>query len=338
MCYTYAFYIHEYSILMKIICLVTSIKSIHHIKAVAWIVTLAALFTACTPTKSSLADKKNYTDDKEEYRRKYNITLDSAEKVIRHGYYYVVSTVPNSAYRVRVFHPDEKLMTEEKHYSTPALTLLHGEYKSWWDDGAIREQGFYQYGRKHGIWLEKEAGQGKSVSGEYLNHRKEGIWTQLDTNGMVESVHNYLDGKLHGKFMLYDASGEKINEGLYRNDTLIAELFKQPALRKPYLKSCNHEMIPDVHACTDVALPQFFYSELRYPQDAKKYAIEGTAVVQWDVAHDGSIQNIRVPQSLSTEIKNELIRVVKEMPGWVAADKSGRPSRYTVTVPVNFSL
>ncbi len=297
----------------------------------------SGLFFSCTTTQSSLADKKNYAETNDEFRRKHEFSADSAEKAIRYGYHYVVSTIPG-AFKVRIFHPDQKVMTEEKHYSTSALTLLHGEYKSWWDDGSIREQGFYQFGRKHGIWLEKEPGQSKSVSGEYFNHRKEGIWTQLDTNGMVESVHIWQDGKRHGKFLLYDSAGQKVNEGLYRNDTLIAELFKQPKIVKPYLKNCERDLVMDLKACTDFLLPQFIYGQLKYPTIAKKNKVEGSVLAQWEVGSDGTIHNISVPQSLTNEIRDEVISVIKNMPAWSPATKDGVPVEYTYSLPINFSL
>ena len=310
-------------------------------KNITWVVLIGILLTAimysCTATQSSLADKKNYEETNDEYRRKFTFELDSAEKVTRYGYYYVVSNVPG-AFRVRVFHPDLKTLTEEKHYSTEALTLLHGEYKSWWDDGSIREQGFYQYGRKHGIWLEKEPGQGKSVSGDYYNQRKEGIWTQLDTNGMVESVHTWKDGKRHGKFFLYNTAGEKVNEGLFSNDTLIAELFKTPKINKPYLENCDKEIFSDVYACTDIALNQYVYSELKYPASAKKNKVEGSAFVQWDVDVDGKAKNIRVPASVSNDIKEEIIRVFSRMPDWEPGTKDGVPTKMTLSLPINFGL
>jgi len=301
------------------------------------------IFFSCTTSEASLADKKNYTEDNVEFRRKFEFTPDSTEKVIRYGYHYVVSTVPGG-YKVRVFHPDEKMMTEEKHYSTAALTLLHGEYKSWWDDGSIREQGFYQYGRKHGIWLEKEPGQGKSASGEYSNHRKEGMWTQLDTSGMVEAIYHWEDGKRHGKFLQFDSAGEKVNEGLYRNDTLIAELFKQPKITKPYLVSCENNLYGidgeswDMQTCSDATLAAFIYNSLKYPSKAKQNKIEGIVIAQWDVDAGGVVRNIRVPQSLSNEIKAEVVTVLEKMPSWAPALKDGVPVKWTVTLPINFSL
>ncbi|MEP6647259.1 MAG: hypothetical protein ABJC12_09215, partial [Saprospiraceae bacterium] len=137
------------------------------------------LLSSCSAT-SSLADKKNYTDNDDQYRKLYAVNYDENEKPLRFGYNYVVSKIPEG-YRVRVYQPEKKMLVEDKTYSTPALTLLHGFYKSWWDDGSIREQGPFQYGRRNGIWLWHEPGKAKSASGEYVNDQKEGLWTQLDS-------------------------------------------------------------------------------------------------------------------------------------------------------------
>jgi TonB family protein len=297
---------------------------------------LSSLLLSCTASKSSLADKQNYTDDNVQYRKLYTVKFDADEKPLRYGSYYIVSKVPEG-YRVRVFHPQKKILVEDKIYSTPSLTLLHGFYESWWDDGSIREQGIYRYGRKNSVWLEHEPGLGKSASGDYLNNQKEGIWTQLDSNGMVEAVYNYQDGKRHGKYYLYDSTGKKINEGLYRSDTLIAELFKQPPFTLPLLKMCiSDQTSPAV--CTDSKLAQYISETLKYPAKAKQMKLEGSAYAQWEVMPDGSVENIRIPQALSDEIEAECLRALKNMPEWVAARKDGVPIKWTVSLPINFRL
>lgn len=301
------------------------------------LVVLAFQLSSCSSTQSSLGDKMNYAANDDQYKKKYDIKFEDSEKALRYGYHYVVSKVPEG-YRVRVFHPDKKVMMEDKIYSTPALTLLHGFYKSWWDDGSIREQGSYQYGRKNGIWLQHEPGQGKSSSGEYINDQKEGIWTQLDSAGVIESVYTYKDGKRYGKYFLYDATGQKTNEGLYRNDSLIAELFKQSITTPPYLKSCTAQGGNTISACTESALAQYFYTTMKYPAKARQQHIEGIAFAQWDVMPDGSVKNIRVAQALSDEIESETFKVLKNMPGWEPARKEGLPIKYTVSLPINFRL
>ena len=291
---------------------------------------------SCTATPASLADKENYSDSDDQYRKLYPVTFDPGEKPLRYGSYYIVSQVKDG-YRVRVFHPEKKTLTEDKMYSTPALTLLHGSYNSWWDDGSIREQGIYQYGRKHSVWVESEPGKGKSVSGGYLNNRKEGLWTQLDSNGIVESVYTYVDGKRHGKFYLYDASGEKINEGLYGADTLIAELFKQPVITLPYPKSCI-DYVDDKDECTEATLAHYISENLKYPSHARKMELQGIAYAQWDVTPEGEVVNIRIPASLSQEIEAEALKVIRNMPDWMPARKDGEPVRWTMSVPLNFKL
>jgi TonB family protein len=295
------------------------------------------LLNACVPTEKSLADKQAYAENEPEYRNKFSVVFDEGEKPIRFGYHYIVSTVPEG-YRVRVFHPDKKTLTEMKTYSTSNLTLLHGPYESYWDDGSIRAQGIYQYGRKHGMWLESEPSKGKSSSGMYFNQRKEGQWTQLDTNGLIESVYNWHDDTRHGKFFLYDSMGNKTNEGIYRADTLISELFKQPVTIKPYLTSCEENIFSDVYVCTETTVASTLYTNLKYPAKAKAMKIEGVAVVQWDIMPDGSVTNIRVPQSLSDEIEKEILRALKLNERWVPALKDGKPVKYTMTLPVNFRI
>ncbi len=314
-----------------------SLSRFTHLQLYLFILLGLQCLVSCTTTEASLADKKNYTEDNKEYRSRYEATFDEGEKPIRYGYNYIVSTI-QGGYKVRVFHPDKKTLIEEKAYSTPALTLLHGFYRSYWDDGSIHEQGTYQFGRKHGLWLEAEPYKGKSASGEYQNQRKEGLWTQLDSNGMVESVYNWHDGKRHGKFFLYDISGEKINEGLFRNDTLIAELFKQPVIAEPYLKSCETNPLFDLYTCTENTLNLILANELRYPSEARKNGIEGKAFVQWDVDADGAIKNIRVPSSISTEIEQEIMRVIQKLPPYKSATRNGVPIKYTVSLPINFAV
>jgi protein TonB len=304
--------------------------------------TLMVLFTmvffmACGTPEKSLADKKNYTENDSQYRRNYDATFDENEKPIRYGYHYIVSSFPDG-YKVRLFHPDKKVLTEERTYSTSSLTLLHGSYKNYWDDGSIRAFGTYQFGRKHGNWLECEPGKGKSSSGDYINQKKEGIWTQLDTNGMIESVYHWRDGKLHGKFFEYDAFGLKTNEGIYRNDTLLSQLFKKPDVQKPYLQICQGGNLSLIYACTEVTLIQKVNATLKDPSNARQKGIEGAVLVQWDIMPDGSVKNMRVPQGLSNEIETECLRVLSQVTDWVPASKEGIAIPWTMSIPINFRL
>jgi len=292
---------------------------------------------SCTSPEKAMADKKAYEENDASYKKKFDVAFDQGEQPIRYGYHYIVSTVPEG-YRVRIFQPDKKMLTEVKTYGSPNLTLLHGPFKSFWDDGSIRAQGLYAYGRKQGMWVESEPGRGKSTSGMYSSERKEGEWIQLDTNGLIESLYNWQDDQLQGKFFLYDSNGQKINEGLYRKDTLVSELYPQPAISKPYLKTCQEAMNGNVNTCTESTLSSTIHTNLKYPSIAHERKIEGTAMLQWDVMPDGTVSNIRVPQGLCDEIEKECIRVFKLTGRWVPAYQAGKPIKYTMSLPITFRL
>jgi TonB family protein len=239
---------------------------------------------------------------------------------------------------VRVFHPEKLTLIEQKTYSTSALTLLHGPYKSFWDDGSIRTQGAYHYGKKDGSWLECEPGQGKASCGRYGNDDKEGVWTHMDTTGLMEYVYSWEDGSRNGKYYEYDTLGRKINEGIYMSDSLISMVHNRSLVKRPYLKSCQAEVEIKLSECTDARLNQLIQAELKYPSQSRQLGIEGQAVVQWDVLPDGRAINFRVPRSLSDEIGKACLDAFPTKEEWLPATLDGKPVKYTMTLPITFSL
>lgn len=298
---------------------------------------LSGLQPGCVAPPSALENPKRFTQDRPEFKSRYKVDWTAGEKPLRYGYYYVVSKAP-VGYAVRLFHPDKKVLTARESYSTSELNLLHGPYESFWDDGSIRSQGTYQYGRKHGSWLECEPARGKSSSGLYLNDKKEGLWTRMDTTGLIESTQEWVDGKRHGKWMQYDSAGVKVNEALYRNDTLVADLFMRPVERIPAVRECLDIAATNLGECTAGRIQAALLPAIRYPAVAREYGIQGTAILQWDVWPDGSVSDLRVPAALCDAIEAECRRVFTLLPPLVPGRLDDKPVRTTMTLPIRFSL
>lgn len=299
------------------------------------VLSLSILFS-CTTSKQGMADKMDYTRDDIRYKNKYDIAFEQNEKPLRYWHHYVVSKVPGG-YRVRVFHPEKLTLIEQKTYSTSAMTMLHGPYKSFWDDGSIRTQGAYHYGKMNGSWLESEPGKGKSSCGRYSNDHKEGVWTHLDTTGLMEYVYSWEDGTRHGKYYEYDTLGHKINEGIYMGDTLVSMVHKRSLVKRPYLRSCVTDKDADLVGCTEARLNQLVLEDLKYPVQARELGIEGQAIVQWDVLPDGTATNFRVPRSLSDEIGKACLDAFPTGEEWYPATLDGKPVKYTMSLPINFA-
>lgn len=311
--------------------------SSHNNYILAGIFLCFAVFTSCSTPEYSQGDKTRYSLNDSRYKDRYTIVFDRHEKPIRFWYHYVVSQIPDG-YKVRIYNPDKNVLIEEKTYSTAALTLLHGPYKSYWDDGSIRSQGAYAYGRRCGAWLECEPGKGKSSSGPYVNDHKDGVWTHVDASGLVEYVYVWQDGKREGKYYEFDTLGQQSNEGIYRADTLVSVMQPQIQANPPYLKSCQSDAGAELSGCTEAKLNQLVSDHLRYPHAAREMGIEGVAVIEWDVMPDGSVSNIRVPRSLSDDIELACLQSIPQMPPWVPARKNGKPVKWTMSMTVNFAL
>ncbi|MCM1484337.1 MAG: M56 family metallopeptidase [Muribaculaceae bacterium] len=75
--------------------------------------------------------------------------------------------------------------------------------------------------------------------------------------------------------------------------------------------------------------------ELKYPQSAINDGVEGTVIVEFTVASDGSVRDAKVTKSVRDDVDAVALNTVRKSPKWIPA-KPGGESR--VVVPVRFHL
>ena len=83
---------------------------------------------------------------------------------------------------------------------------------------------------------------------------------------------------------------------------------------------------------------KFLGKNVHYPPDAREKNIQGKVILQFIVNEDGSISDIQVVQSLSSDCDSEAIRVVKKMPRWIPGTKNGIPIKSQFKFPFSFKL
>ncbi|MBT3301106.1 MAG: energy transducer TonB [Bacteroidetes bacterium] len=88
----------------------------------------------------------------------------------------------------------------------------------------------------------------------------------------------------------------------------------------------------------DKARNQYLRESIRYPDIERDNGIQGPVVVNFVVEKDGSINNVKILKGLTPNINEEAIRVVKDMPRWVAGKQRGKPVRVYVNLPIRFTL
>ena len=65
--------------------------------------------------------------------------------------------------------------------------------------------------------------------------------------------------------------------------------------------------------CAKEKMLQYIYKNLIYPEDAIKEDVEGTSVIQFVVAKDGSIKDASIIRDIGSGCGQEALRVVNEM-------------------------
>ncbi|PUZ19977.1 protein TonB [Chitinophaga costaii] len=89
----------------------------------------------------------------------------------------------------------------------------------------------------------------------------------------------------------------------------------------------------------ETAMIKYLNNNVRYPSLAQENNIQGTVVVQFVVAPDGTIQQVKV---LSTQkgggLEEEAMRVIKKMPTWKPGRQNGRNVAVFFSLPIRFSL
>lgn len=88
----------------------------------------------------------------------------------------------------------------------------------------------------------------------------------------------------------------------------------------------------------DAELLKYINRTIKYPENAQKEGIKGIVVVSYIVEKDGSLSDFKVVRSVSPELDEESIRVLKTMEKWTPGKHNGEIVRVKYTVPITFRL
>ena len=83
---------------------------------------------------------------------------------------------------------------------------------------------------------------------------------------------------------------------------------------------------------------EFMMQNLKYPKEAEKDGVSGTVRVHFIVEKDGTLTDVKVPDSVHPALDAEGIRLVKAMPKWTPAKVKGKAVRSKMVLPVQFRL
>lgn len=122
----------------------------------------------------------------------------------------------------------------------------------------------------------------------------------------------------------------------------LENVYKMPEVM-PIFGDC--EKINDVderYECSQNNLLKFIYTNLVYPEDARKNGIEGMAVVQFVIDDTGYVGSQKIVRSLDASTDKAVLSVLEKMnksdTKWIAGRNGGENVRTMFTLPVKFKL
>jgi protein TonB len=97
------------------------------------------------------------------------------------------------------------------------------------------------------------------------------------------------------------------------------------------------EVMPQFPGGED-ALLQYLFSNIKYPEIAKRAGVEGRVIATFVVGKNGEISDVSVVKNIGAGCDEEAIRVIRSMPRWKPGKQNGLPVSVRMSVPISFKL
>jgi TonB family protein len=92
------------------------------------------------------------------------------------------------------------------------------------------------------------------------------------------------------------------------------------------------------NACAADKMLRNIYTNITYPEQARKNNTEGIVVVQFVINKKGEIISPKIIRGLGDGLDEEVIRVVREMPEWIPGKQNGKKVSVSYNLPVKFKI
>jgi protein TonB len=85
-------------------------------------------------------------------------------------------------------------------------------------------------------------------------------------------------------------------------------------------------------------LYEYLGNNIKYPEQAKDFSIQGKVFVQFIVWKDGTIKDVKVVKGAHKLLNKEALRVINNMPKWKPGKQRGKNVNARFTLPIKFRI
>ena len=86
------------------------------------------------------------------------------------------------------------------------------------------------------------------------------------------------------------------------------------------------------------AFAMWVAQQMVYPETAKESGASGRVILQFTIAKDGSVTDVKVVRSVHPDLDKEVVRVVSSSPKWNPGMHEGKAVSVMFTFPVMFKM
>jgi periplasmic protein TonB len=177
--------------------------------------------------------------------------------------------------------------------------------------------------------------EGENHYSDYEHKIRGGKSTDWYENGQVKTEVNILNGQLDGELKSYFDNGVLKRLDFYKNgDVVSGKCFNRDGQEISYFPYFVAASFPG----GDKGWQNYLMSELKYPKKSIKSNTQGTVIVQFIIAKDGSVSDVSIYKSVSKALDEEAIRVIKIMPNWKPAKQDGVIMKSYAQQPITFKF
>ena len=105
----------------------------------------------------------------------------------------------------------------------------------------------------------------------------------------------------------------------------------------PIFPGCERVKKSDRRDCFQEKMNKHIRKNFRYPEIAQEMGIQGRVYVNFIIAKDGKITNIRM-RGPDKNLENEAQRIISRLPSMIPGKQRGRPVRVPFSIPITFRL
>ena len=98
------------------------------------------------------------------------------------------------------------------------------------------------------------------------------------------------------------------------------------------------EIKPSFNGGDDSEFAKWFYSQIKYPEQAIKDKVQGRVLVQFTIGTDGAVRDVKLQKGVRDDLDAEVLRVVESSPKWKPGSQDGKAVPVTYSFPVVFKL